>query len=150
MSLDVTLIQTTVTVKQQVTGIFVRENGKTVELTIEEAKKKYPDYKPNPDAGFYATNVVYEDNITHNLGAMAKEAGIYEHLWRPEEINITKASELIDPLREGLHRLKLEPERFKAFNPSNGWGSYETLVAFVSDYLDACYKYPEATVEVDR
>lgn len=31
-------------------------------------------------------------NITHNLGRMAKEAGIYQHLWRPEEIGVTKAA----------------------------------------------------------
>jgi len=34
---------------------------------------------------------VYDANITHNLGAMAEAAGIYKHLWRPEEIGITKA-----------------------------------------------------------
>ena len=33
----------------------------------------------------------YSANITHNLGKMAEEAGIYKHLWRPEEIGITKA-----------------------------------------------------------
>ena len=29
---------------------------------------------------------VFSANITHNLGAMAKEAGIYMHLWRPDEL----------------------------------------------------------------
>jgi hypothetical protein len=37
---------------------------------------------------------VYDANITHNLGAMAKAAGIYMHLWRPDEIGIKTASEL--------------------------------------------------------
>ena len=27
--------------------------------------------------------VLYDANITHNLGEMAKKAGIYEALWRP-------------------------------------------------------------------
>lgn len=48
---------------------------------------------------------VFGSNITHNLGEMAEEAGIYKHLWRPEEIGITKADQLIAPLREGLARL---------------------------------------------
>ena len=39
----------------------------------------------------------YSSNITHNLGAMAREAGIYEACWRPEEIGITKAAQLIEP-----------------------------------------------------
>ena len=30
---------------------------------------------------------------------MAKEADIYQHLWRPDEIGITKAAELIPPIR---------------------------------------------------
>jgi hypothetical protein len=38
---------------------------------------------------------VYSDNITHNLGEMADAAGIYKALWRPEEIGITKAAELV-------------------------------------------------------
>ena len=29
---------------------------------------------------------VYSANITHNLGGMAREGGIYQACWRPEEI----------------------------------------------------------------
>ena len=70
---------------------------------------------------------VYSANITHNLGKMASEAGIYKCLWRPEEVEITKAKELIEPLSRGLALLKGDPERFKAFNASNGWGYVRTL-----------------------
>ena len=93
---------------------------------------------------------VYADNITHNLGEMAKAAGIYEHLWRPDGLNITVASELIAPLEVGLAALKYYPERFKELNPPNGWGSYEGLVAFVEEYLNACKANPEAKVSVSR
>jgi len=93
---------------------------------------------------------VYSANITHNLGRMAKEAGIYMHLWRPDELGITKAHQLIEPLRKGLDVLKAEPDRFKALNPPNGWGSYDGLVRFVEGYLAACIAKPEATVDVDR
>ena len=44
---------------------------------------------------------VYDANITHNLGKMAGEAGIYEALWRPEEIDKTKASEIVELLEKG-------------------------------------------------
>ena len=37
----------------------------------------------------------YEANITHNLSRMAQDAGIYHYLWRPEEMNITQAGQLI-------------------------------------------------------
>jgi len=93
---------------------------------------------------------IYTDNITHNLNTMAGEAGIYEHLWRPDEIGITKAVQLIEPLKAAHALLKSDPGRFKAFNPSNGWGDYEGLVGFVADYLDACEKNPDADIEISR
>jgi hypothetical protein len=93
---------------------------------------------------------VYENNITHNFGAMAKEAGIYMHLWRPDELGITQACELIEPLREGLHKLKSRPEHFKTFDSQNGYGRYEHFVPWVEKYLEACYEYPDAQVEVSR
>jgi len=93
---------------------------------------------------------VYTANITHNLNTMANEAGIYYHLWRPEEIGLTTAKELIEPLEKGLELLKKEPERFEQFNPENGWGNYEGLVKFVENYLDACRDLPEARIEISR
>ena len=93
---------------------------------------------------------VYDANITHNLGDMAGKAGIYYHLWRPEEIGITKAGELIEPLTEGLKKLKKNPEYYKQFNSPNGWGMYEHFIPFVEGYLDACKEYPESTIIVCR
>jgi hypothetical protein len=93
---------------------------------------------------------VYDANITHNLGEMAGAAGIYQHLWRPEEVGITTAAQLIEPLRAGLSVLESGPERFRQYNPSNGWGSYDGLVRFVREYLEACEENPEATVRAWR
>ena len=93
---------------------------------------------------------IYDRNITHNLNKMADEAGIYKHLWRPEEIEITKAAQLIEPLREGLSLLLSDPERFKKFDPENKWGDYDGLVNFVREYLAACEENPNASVRVSR
>lgn len=93
---------------------------------------------------------VYSANITHNLVPMAEEAGIYQHLWRPDEIGITKAAELILPLSAGLLLLEQNPERFKAFDSPNGWGRYEHFVPFVRHYLEACEANPDAEVTVGR
>jgi len=93
---------------------------------------------------------VYSDNITHNLGAMAKQAGLYEVLWRPEEIGFTVAHQLIPALEEGLAELRAHPELYELLNPANGWGNYVGLVTFVRDYLDACKCNPDAKVEVCR
>jgi len=98
----------------------------------------------------YETESLYWGNITHNLGTMAEEAGIYKPLWRPEEIGITTAEELIEPLRKGLKKLKAKPEYYKKFDSPNGWGIYEHLVSFVEKYLQACEEFPKAKIEVWR
>lgn len=93
---------------------------------------------------------IFTSNITHNLNTMAQEAGIYKHLWRPEEIGIKAAGELIKPLRQGLARLEAEPERFKLYEPENRWGTYDGFVGWVSEYLEACEENPDAMVSVSR
>lgn len=93
---------------------------------------------------------LYDANITHNLGKMAAEAGIYQHLWRPEELGITVASELIAPLTDGLDLMKRNPARFEPFNAPNGWGKYEDFVPWIERYLEACVANPTARVEVSR
>ena len=91
---------------------------------------------------------VFSANITHNLGRMADAAGLYRALWCPGEVNITRAQQLIEPLRQGLRRLRAEPAYFKLFDDPGGWGVYEDLVRWVEAYLVACVEYPEALVSV--
>lgn len=93
---------------------------------------------------------IYNSNITHNLGKMAKEAGIYEALWRPEEIGIDTASQLIEPLTAGLKKMKDNPGHYKKFDAENGWGLYIHFVPFVEEYLNACIFHPDASVTVSR
>jgi len=95
-------------------------------------------------------STVHEGNITHNLNRMAEAAGIYKALWRPEELGITTAGELVPLLAEGLAKLEAEPEHYRTFDAPNGWGRYEDFVRFVRNYLSACREYPEATVRVSR
>ena len=147
MSLDVYLYSKK-PIEKKGTGVFIREGGKTIELTAEQVKEKWPDSEV-VEQDFETTEVFWK-NITHNLNRMANAAGIYTYLWTPDAIGITTARELIDPLREGLHRLKMEPDKYMEFNPHNGWGHYDGLVSFVEEYLNACYQYPDATISVSR
>lgn len=61
-----------------------------------------------------------------------------------------KARDLIEQLRAGLDRLRADPQRFKEYNPKNGWGDYEGLVRFTANYLAACEEHPDAVVRVSR
>ena len=93
---------------------------------------------------------VFESNITHNLGDMAKAAGIYDCLWRPDRVGITHANQLIAPLEAGLARLKVDPCKYREYNSRNGWGDYKVLVWFIEQYIDACKANPDAEVSVSR
>lgn len=126
-------------------------------------------YLKDPTAK-YKTEPLYWANITHNLGDMADEAGIYEALWRPhrlkdgynipendheaewrfEDENKTIAKDIIPLLEKGLADLKARPKHFEKFNSPNGWGMYENFVPFVEEYLKACKEYPDAIIEACR
>jgi hypothetical protein len=138
-------------------------------LDVYLKRKKWISY----DAGKTLTEeeeIVYDANITHNLGTMADKAGIYEALWRPhrlkenynipendynaeyefEESTTTIAKDIIPIIEKGLSDLKARPEYFDKFNSENGWGLYKHLVPFVEKYLAACKDYPDAIVCVCR
>lgn len=91
---------------------------------------------------------LYSANITHNLNTMAEEAGIYKCLWIPYELwDNPTADKLIPHLESGLHKLKSNPQHYKQFDDSNGWGTYVDFVPFVEEVLNACKKHPKATVK---
>jgi hypothetical protein len=95
-------------------------------------------------------DVVFTQNITHNLTLMAKKAGIYYALWRPEERGYVYAKDIIKILERGLSKLKTRPDIYETFNPSNGWGTRKDFVLFVEEVLIACKKHPGTTITISR
>lgn len=101
---------------------------------------------------------VFTQNITHNLGKMAAQVRLnttddltlYDVLWRPDEHGFTLAHEIADYLDIGWNILLSDPDRFKKFNPENGWGNYEGLCNFVYHYRNACWDNPFAELAVSR
>jgi hypothetical protein len=113
---------------------------------------------------------LYSSNITHNLGKMANEAGIYEALWRPyqlkegynipegdyqaeyefEENNPVRGYEIIPVIEKGLEDMIARPAHYKIFDSPNGWGLYKHFVPFIEKYLEALKEYPESFVECSR
>jgi hypothetical protein len=98
----------------------------------------------------FTTEYLYDVNITHNLGPMADAAAIGHYLWFPENHGVEKASDLIKPIEEAITTLKMDPEKYRKYNASNGWGTYEHFVAFLECVVEACQAYPDAHVEVSR
>lgn len=151
MSLDVYLKKPGVQGVARYGVIFVRENGGNVELTREEWDRRYPGREPvTIDLPGGDDEYVFDANITHNLGKMASEAGIYEACWRPEEIGAKYAKDIAPLLEKGLADMKARPSHFEQFNSPNGWGMYEHFVPWVERYLEACRAYPDAEVSVSR
>lgn len=93
---------------------------------------------------------VFSSNITHNLTKMAEAAGIYEYVWRPDEVGITKAHQLIEPLRRGIDTLRSDESRFRALEPTNKWGTYDSFIPWLAEYVEACLAWPDADVSVSR
>lgn len=97
-------------------------------------------------------------NYTHNLGEMASKVSfgggptdtLYFLLWRPEERGIKQAGEMIVPLELSIGILEGDPKYFKTFNPSNGWGDYDTFLNFCKEVLQCCKENPDAEVEASR
>lgn len=128
----------------------------SLDVTLRDPGPKYGDL------------VLYDANITHNLNTMADHAGLYNALWRPyrlmpeyvegdheaerkfEDSVKVLALDLIPTIENGLKDLKSRPEYFRQFDSPNGWGTYENLVRFTEEYLDALKSYPDAIVEVSR
>ena len=170
MSLDICLIMPERIKKEKSSGIFIRENGQTIEISLQEWNERFLDREPVVfQTEEEETNCVFKYNITHNLGEMADKAGIYDALWRPyrlhkdyflfdkyddemlfEAEHEMYAKNIISILQEGLKDLEDKFDYFKQFNPENGWGTYEGFVRFVEKYLEACIAYPEANIEVNR
>ena len=99
---------------------------------------------------------VWEYNITHNVNKMAMQVQLgggltlYEVLWRPDEHGMKFARDISDHLIQGFEVLRKDPEHYKQWNPENGWGSYEGLLQFVSEYRNACLDNPDAELRVSR
>ena len=99
---------------------------------------------------------IFSLNITHNLGKMASEVKLsngktlYDILWRPDEHGYYTAEDISELLDEGFNILLSDPEKFKQYNPKNGWGEYDGLVNFVYSYRNACWDTPNAELSISR
>lgn len=93
---------------------------------------------------------MWSANMTHNLNKIAIEAGVYECLWRPDEIGVKYARDNISNLRFALGIFYSKYDELKKLNPSNGWGDIDGLIEVTQGFLRACMEHPNAIIECDR
>lgn len=84
-------------------------------------------------------------NFTSNVSPMWRAAGtdLAEHHGK-------KAGDLIDELGEAIGELKAQPDRYRAMDSPNGWGTYEHLLPRLEVLLAQYRAHPLATVVVSR
>ena len=124
------------------TGIFIRIDGRTKEITSKEEFKEhfgniegYQEYKDK-------TNVVFKWNITHNLSEMADKViidnlSLYNLLWHPNNYNYQIVNEdYINKIKERYKLLKNNKTYFEKYNPDNNWGNYDSLLMFVKELIN--------------
>jgi hypothetical protein len=93
-------------------------------------------------------NPLFYANTTHNHVEMARWAGVYDCLWRPETLGWTLAEHVIPALERGVTKLALDADGAKKHNPPNGWGAWEYFLPFCCEVLAACKRHPKAKIEV--
>lgn len=84
-------------------------------------------------------------NMTSNVAPMWRKAGaeLAEFHGRP-------AGEVLPLLRVAVAAMEDDPEPYRAMNPANGWGSYETCLGFLRDLVADFAAHPRATVVVSQ
>ena len=155
MSLDL-YIESKTPVLHRGTGVYIRENGETVELkTKQEVLTYFPDANPDDiEEKTYEDNEYFHINLTHNLTKMARQCSIigtcnynsdsgtltlYDLLWHPKDnlgIEVPNEDYLQDVL-QCCRKLREYPSFFKQYNPENGWGTYEQLLNRTREYAKA-------------
>lgn len=145
MSLDIFIVSPD-PIKKKSTGIYARIDGQTRELTREEAIKHFPDVDPSRIVEEeIETDDFWCGNITHNLSEMAArcfsdEYSLYDLLWRDNEPD--DIIYYVYQLYSCLIELEDNPDKYKKYNSSNGWGTYEQLVEFVRSFIHALIDMP--------
>lgn len=86
---------------------------------------------------------VFSDNITGNVEPMWREAGCHDALYKSKG---KAAYEVLDELKAGLSLMESEPERFKALNPSNGWGDYDGALEWLRRLICVFELYPDGKI----
>ena len=131
---------------QHGTGVYIRENGQTIELkTMEEVRAHFPDSDLSHISEFDCEDdEFWHGNITHNMTNMASEVPIegtewtlYDLLWQPHEQGFDKAGApgYRESVLKGYLYLRGHKEELLPFNPDNGWGNYALLLDFTEDFL---------------
>ena len=95
------------------------------------------------DTGAAEPVEVFWRNYTSNCGPMWRHAGA-----DLQDFNGAPCTEAVGPLAEAVKRMEADPDTYRAMNPANGWGDYESCLEFMRDIATACAEHTKASMRV--
>jgi hypothetical protein len=91
----------------------------------------------------------HDHNVTHNLAAMFRAAGVDWHDYYEHDGNGGRtAAEMLPEVVTAYLRLKRGPEDFKQYEPENGWGDLPGAVNFLERLMGDLAKHPSGVIRV--
>jgi hypothetical protein len=87
---------------------------------------------------------VLDWNYTYNIRPMTEKAGLRSLT----DLHNLLASEALPIIASVIEAMEADPEDFRALNPANGWGDYDTLLERLHDLRDELATHPAAIVSV--
>lgn len=88
--------------------------------------------------------LVFSRNYTSNVAPMWVDAGLMLLNFDGKE-----AGDLVHPLRMAYRQILRNPDRYKAMEPDNDWGSYDGCLDFLGAILTACEVHYKGRLEID-
>lgn len=105
----------------------------------------------------------WDSNITSNMTEMADHIPVtfhvgdeeysndlYSVVWRPDEHGIANTTIIGEALGDGIAYMVRHRKELERFNPSNGWGSYDSFLLWLIAYKLQCDENPDCEIEVWR
>ena len=101
-----------------------------------------------PTCGHNPDEFPLDWNYTSNVAPMWRKA-------MPETNGLAgmhdmKASAAADVLRRGIAAMEGDPGPYRAMNPENGWGDFDSQLERLKELLGWMERNPEATVGISR
>jgi hypothetical protein len=88
---------------------------------------------------------VFSTNITHNVIPMWREAGVYDALYMSEG---KRAGDFIEALDNGVEDMSAHPDKYRAMDADNGWGTYEQALPWLKEVRRKFLEHPNAIIRV--
>ncbi len=125
--------------------IFVRREGKTVEISEDEWRVKMGHIEPIRVMDEADWDIVWRGEFKDEWKELAREAGLEQGLWEPYRMGFLQAFEIKLVLMTGVHSLYQ-----KVNNQQEGFPDedYFDLVNMVEKYIRAGLKHPQARIRI--